>query len=60
MDKTCISMSFIKFQNIFEKFGKLADFWWKKGHLARISCRDFEKIISTENVTTPSKMLELT
>ena len=29
-------MSFIKFQKIFEKFSKLADFWPKNSHLARI------------------------
>ena len=44
---------FIKFQKIFEKFSKLADFWRKKGHLARILRHDFEKKISTENVTMP-------
>ena len=58
-DQTCISMSFIKFQKIFEKFSKLADFWPKNGHFARFARRDFETFFSTEIVSGPSKMLRL-
>ena len=58
-DQTCISMSFIKFQKIFGKFSKLADFWLKNHHLARFSRRDFETFFSMENVTGPSKMLRI-
>ena len=47
-------MSFIKFQKIFEKFSKLADFWPKNDHFARFSRRDFETFFSTEIVSGPS------
>ena len=57
LDQTCISMSFIKFQKIFGKFSKLADFWPKNGHFARFARRDFETFFSTEIVSGPSKML---
>jgi len=55
-------MLFIDFQN-FENFRrKLADFWPKKRHFfadsAKIS-KNFEKIISTENVSSPWEMLQL-
>ena len=56
-DQTCISMSFIKFQKIFGKFSKLADFWPKNHHLARFSRRDFETFFSTEIVSGPSKTI---
>ena len=56
-DQTCISMSFIKFQKIFGKFSKLADFWPKNGHFARFASSNFEAFISTGNVTGPWKML---
>ena len=41
-------MYFYEFYQVpedFDKFSKLADFWRKKSHLARISRHDFEKKI---------------
>ena len=58
-DQTCISMSFIKFQKIFGKFAKLADFWPKNGHLTRFPRREIIPFFSTENVSGPSKMLRM-
>ena len=58
-DQTCISMGFIKFLKIFGKFSKLADFWPKNGHLARLPRREIVPFFSTENVSGPSKMLRI-
>ena len=51
--QTCISMIFIKFQKIFGKFSKFADFWPKNHHLAHFSRRNFETFFSTEIVSGP-------
>ena len=53
-------MYFYGFYQILEDFWKIfkmADSWPKNGHLARFARRDFEIFFSTENVTTPSKLL---
>ena len=57
LDQTCISMSFIKFQKIFGKFWKLADFRPKNGHLARVLRRFFNTQFYTVNVSSLWKML---
>ena len=50
LDQTCISMGFIKFLKIFEKFSKFGDFWPKIGHLARVSLPDIAPPVFTKNV----------
>ena len=50
---------FIKFQRIFEKISKLADFWPKNGHFSRFPRHNFKTFFSTEIVSGPSKMLRL-
>ena len=50
---------YFKFQKIFGKFSKLADFWLKNGHFARIPRREITTFFSTENVSGPSKMLRI-
>ena len=59
LDQTCISRSFIKFQKIFGKFSKFADFWPKNGHLACISRPKIATRFSTENVCSLWKMVQL-
>ena len=58
LDQKCISMGFIKFWKNFEKFWKLADFWPKNDHFARIARRFFGTRFSTENVSSLWKMLQ--
>ena len=60
LDKVCISDRCIEFQMKFEKFWKLAHFWPKNDYFSRFSRFDFGTAFSTENVITPSKMLQLT
>ena len=57
LDQRCISMSFIKFQKIFGKFWKLANFRPKNGHLARVLRRFFNTQFYTVNVSSLWKML---
>ena len=57
LDKTCIFMSFIKFQKIFGKIWKLANFWPINGHLAPDLRRFFNTHFYTVNVSSLWKML---
>ena len=41
LDQICISMVSNKFQKIFEKFSKMADFWPKNAIFSHFSRRDF-------------------
>ena len=43
LDQTCISMSSIRFQNIFEKYWKLVKIWPKNGRSFRFSRYFFKK-----------------
>ena len=59
LDQICISMVSNKFQKIFEKFSKMADFWPKNAIFRVFRVAIFDASTSTEKLIQPTQVVQL-